>query len=216
MLFKRMTPLVCCFRSSYTRMFSSVGLTKMVAKLSRENAYRKGLEVYDALPAIGLMADTAITNAAISACDKGLLQYLRTLLYSLSHSSDPAEDAAREQVSMHMQRLYWGIVSIWLLTCLHCAAQVGSGSGRWRYLAPWRPRGCGVTPSPTPPPFPRWPRASSGASPCRCAHACTLTGSAFSAFSRMKCQLLMLASDHTNVASSKAPPHHRAAECSRK
>ena len=47
------------------------GLTKMVAKLSRENAYRKGLEVYDALPAIGLMADTAITNAAISACDKG-------------------------------------------------------------------------------------------------------------------------------------------------
>lgn len=43
----------------------------MVAKLSRENAYRKALEVYDALPAIGLMADTAITNAAISACDKG-------------------------------------------------------------------------------------------------------------------------------------------------
>ena len=43
----------------------------MVAKLSRENAYRKGLEVFDALPAIGLMADTAITNAAISACDKG-------------------------------------------------------------------------------------------------------------------------------------------------
>lgn len=43
----------------------------MVAKLSRENAYRKGLEVFDALPAIGLMPDTAITNAAISACDKG-------------------------------------------------------------------------------------------------------------------------------------------------
>jgi hypothetical protein len=46
----------------------------MVAKLSRENAYRKALEVYDTLPAIGLMADTAITNAAISACDKGLLR----------------------------------------------------------------------------------------------------------------------------------------------
>ena len=43
----------------------------MVAKLSRENANRKGLEVFDSLPAIGLMPDTAITNAAISACDKG-------------------------------------------------------------------------------------------------------------------------------------------------
>lgn len=43
----------------------------MVAKLSRENAYRKALEIFDTLPAIGLMPDTAITNAAISACDKG-------------------------------------------------------------------------------------------------------------------------------------------------
>lgn len=43
----------------------------MVAKLSREHAYRKALEVFDTLPAIGLMPDTAITNAAISACDKG-------------------------------------------------------------------------------------------------------------------------------------------------
>ena len=57
-----------------------VGLTKMVAKLSRENAYRKGLEVFDALPAIGLMPDTAITNAAISACDKGAASFLSLAL----------------------------------------------------------------------------------------------------------------------------------------
>jgi hypothetical protein len=60
----------------------------MVAKLSRENAYRKALEVYDTLPAIGLMADTAITNAAISACDKGKQSYIaRFLLYTDSPDS---------------------------------------------------------------------------------------------------------------------------------
>ncbi len=59
------------YAQAQLRVCWTAGLTKMVAKLSRENAYRKGLEVYDALPAIGLMADTAITNAAISACDKG-------------------------------------------------------------------------------------------------------------------------------------------------
>ena len=47
------------------------GLTRMMAALARENAYLKGLEVFEALPAIGLRADTAITNAAISACNKG-------------------------------------------------------------------------------------------------------------------------------------------------
>lgn len=46
----------------------------MVSKLSREGSYRKGLEVFDALPAVGLIPDTAITNAAISACDKGAAQ----------------------------------------------------------------------------------------------------------------------------------------------
>ena len=46
----------------------------MVSKLSREGSYRKGLEVFEALPAVGLIPDTAITNAAISACDKGAAQ----------------------------------------------------------------------------------------------------------------------------------------------
>ncbi len=51
--------------------YDALGLTKMVAKLSREGSYRKGLEVFEALPAVGLVADVALTNAAISALDKG-------------------------------------------------------------------------------------------------------------------------------------------------
>ena len=34
---------------------STAGLTKMVSKLSREGSYRKGLEVFEALPAVGLV-----------------------------------------------------------------------------------------------------------------------------------------------------------------
>lgn len=47
------------------------GLTKMVSKLSKEGAFRKGLEVFFALTDMNVLPDTAITNAAISACDKG-------------------------------------------------------------------------------------------------------------------------------------------------
>ena len=47
------------------------GLTKMVSKLSKEGSFRKGLEVFQALPELGIAPDTAITNSAISACDKG-------------------------------------------------------------------------------------------------------------------------------------------------
>ena len=47
------------------------GLTKMVSKLSKEGSFRKGLEVFQALPELGIPPDTAITNSAISACDKG-------------------------------------------------------------------------------------------------------------------------------------------------
>ena len=49
------------------------GLTKMVSKLSKEGGFRKGLEVFQALPELGIAPDTAITNSAISACDKGAL-----------------------------------------------------------------------------------------------------------------------------------------------
>ena len=43
----------------------------MVSKLSKEGSFRKGLEVFQALPELGIPPDTAITNSAISACDKG-------------------------------------------------------------------------------------------------------------------------------------------------
>ena len=43
----------------------------MISKLSKEGAFRKGLEVFYTLPDMGIAYDTTITNAAISACDKG-------------------------------------------------------------------------------------------------------------------------------------------------
>ena len=49
----------------------SVGLTKLVSRLSREGHWQKGLEVFESLPEMGLTPDTTITNAAISACDRG-------------------------------------------------------------------------------------------------------------------------------------------------
>ena len=48
------------------------GLTKMVSRLGKEGAWRKALEIYQNLPQTGVLPDTAITNAAISACDKGV------------------------------------------------------------------------------------------------------------------------------------------------
>ena len=47
------------------------GLTKLMSKLSKEGSYRKALEIFDGLPKLGIAYDTTITNAAISACDKG-------------------------------------------------------------------------------------------------------------------------------------------------
>ena len=76
-----MQTAACACNSFLRQMGCAVcraGLTKMVSKLSREGSYRKGLEVFEALPAVGLIPDTAITNAAISACDKGA----HTMAYS--------------------------------------------------------------------------------------------------------------------------------------
>jgi len=47
------------------------GLTKLVSQLSREGNWQKGLEVFENLDVLGIRPDTTITNAAISACDKG-------------------------------------------------------------------------------------------------------------------------------------------------
>jgi pentatricopeptide repeat domain-containing protein 1 len=47
------------------------GLTKLVSQMSREGHWAKSLEVYESLDAVAVRPDTTITNAAISACDKG-------------------------------------------------------------------------------------------------------------------------------------------------
>lgn len=48
------------------------GLTKMVSRLGKDGSWKKALELFEAAVSIGLCEpDTALTNAAISACDKG-------------------------------------------------------------------------------------------------------------------------------------------------
>jgi pentatricopeptide repeat protein len=42
-----------------------------VSKLSKEGSWRKSLEFFEAASKLGFQPDTALTNAAISACDKG-------------------------------------------------------------------------------------------------------------------------------------------------
>jgi hypothetical protein len=50
---------------------TATGLTKLVSQMSREGHWAKALEVYESLDAVAVRPDTTITNAAISACDKG-------------------------------------------------------------------------------------------------------------------------------------------------
>jgi pentatricopeptide repeat protein len=48
------------------------GLTKMLSKLGKDGSWKKALELFEAAVHIGLCdPDTALTNAAVSACDKG-------------------------------------------------------------------------------------------------------------------------------------------------
>jgi pentatricopeptide repeat domain-containing protein 1 len=42
-----------------------------VSQMAREGHWAKSLEVYESLDAVAVRPDTTITNAAISACDKG-------------------------------------------------------------------------------------------------------------------------------------------------
>ena len=49
----------------------AAGLTKTIATLSRQGSFWKALEVYEALPAAGLVPDTPIANAALSASNRG-------------------------------------------------------------------------------------------------------------------------------------------------
>lgn len=57
--------------SHSSHSYISSGLTKLVSQMSREGHWAKALEVYESLDAVGVRADTTITNAAISACDRG-------------------------------------------------------------------------------------------------------------------------------------------------
>ncbi len=48
------------------------GLTKMLSKLGKDGSWKKALELFEAAVNIGMCEpDTALTNAAVSACDKG-------------------------------------------------------------------------------------------------------------------------------------------------
>ncbi len=49
----------------------AAGLTKTIATLSWQGSFWKALEVYEALPAAGLVPDTPIANAALSASNRG-------------------------------------------------------------------------------------------------------------------------------------------------
>lgn len=75
------------------------GLTKLCSTLSREGAWQKALEVFESLPALGVVADTAVVNAAISACDRGgqwqaALEIWRTMAPSSSSSSSASFSAS--------------------------------------------------------------------------------------------------------------------------
>ena len=59
----------------HAALLSTSGLTKMMSKLSKEGDADKALEVFYALPELGITYDTTITNAAISSCDKGGLPF---------------------------------------------------------------------------------------------------------------------------------------------
>ena len=56
-----------------------------MSKMSRTGLHRKALEIFYSLPQIGISYDTTITNAAISACDKGAYHPLHTTLSSILH-----------------------------------------------------------------------------------------------------------------------------------
>ena len=56
-------------QSSQEKVFA--GLTKLISNLTKEGDPGKALDVFYALPELGIKYDTTITNAAISSCDKG-------------------------------------------------------------------------------------------------------------------------------------------------
>ncbi len=96
------------------------GLTKMVSKLSKEGGFRKGLEVFQALPELGIAPDTAITNSAISACDKGAPQRTRARLCGAARRIVHGMQHSQPQ-GQHLDRICGGGDS-----CLDTPCPVGS------------------------------------------------------------------------------------------
>jgi hypothetical protein len=47
------------------------GLTKLISKFNKSDQWRRGLAVFHALPAVGLIADATVANAALGSCDRG-------------------------------------------------------------------------------------------------------------------------------------------------
>ncbi len=84
-----------------------------MSQLTREGNWQKGLEIFESLGVLGVVPDTTIFNAAISACDKGG-QWEKALqvrgLRSACACSRPASTLctlrSRERVT-RMRRLRW-------------------------------------------------------------------------------------------------------------
>lgn len=137
-----------------------------------------------------LTADTALTNAAISACDKGgrwqkvsrhggvggppallarlahqrLLcslrscHFLRCLCYQLPTQGCPLSSDSCPPIALPRLR--------------HTLPWFPSIRRPWKSSRAWSARACRVTPSPTQPPSPLWPRASNGTPPCSSSTTC--------------------------------------------
>ena len=92
----------------------SAGLTKMVSRLGKEGAWRKALEIYQNLGQTGIFPDTAITNAAISACDKG-----KPALHDPLLLANVELNICAWQLPCSMTRRHSDLVS-----CVSCTCQV--------------------------------------------------------------------------------------------
>lgn len=64
-----------------------------MAQCARAGQPRKGLEIFLALPRLGIVADTAAANAAITACDKAGAWDTALQLFSAMADAGLAADA---------------------------------------------------------------------------------------------------------------------------
>ncbi len=153
------------------------GLTKMVSRLGKEGAWRKALEIYQSLPQTGVCPDTAITNAAISACDKGTLPALKNLAaklmqeaFSAVHTRPPfnggVNHAYSNPIALQAEGSSRHLMGCWSpyvgSASENLCLQVGSGGQPWVSMRAWMPKGCDKMPSRAPASSVPWQRASNG------------------------------------------------------